>query len=56
MVAPGMTVLPLSTTVTVLPRTVISKWFHSPTGLSACVRGVTAALTSAGVLGSVRTL
>ena len=53
---PGMTVMPFSTTLTVLPRTVISKWFHSPTGLSAWVRGVTAARTSAGVFRSIRTL
>ena len=49
--APGMTVLPLSTTLTVLPLTVISKWFHWPTGLSAWVRGVTAARTSARCFG-----
>ena len=42
--------------MTVFPRTVISKWFHSPTGLSACVRGVTAARTAAGVLRSMRML
>ena len=54
-VAPGMTTLPLSTILTVLPRTVISNRFHWPTGLSACIRGVTAARAArAAVLGSVR--
>ncbi len=52
----GMTVTPFKTTETVWPRTVISKWFHSPTGLSARVRGVTAARTLAGVWGFMRTL
>src|SRR4051812_2772924 len=44
-----MTVTPFRTTVTVLPLAVISKWFHSPTGLSARCRGVTAARRSGGV-------
>ena len=56
MVAPGITVVPLSSTLTVLPLTVISKWFHSPTGLSAWCMGVTAARSSGGVLRSVRML
>src|SRR6266851_1465371 len=56
MVAPGITVFPLSEIVTVLALTVISKWFHSPTGLSACVIGVAAAFRAGGLLGSVRML
>ena len=36
------------------PFSVISNWFHCPTGRSACVRGVTAARTVAGMLGSIR--
>ena len=50
----GMTTLPFKTIRTVLPRTVISNRFHWPTGLSACIRGVTAARSSAAVLGLVR--
>ena len=56
MVAPEMTVLPLSATRTVLPLTVISKWFHWPTGLSAWVLGVAAARSSGDVFGSMRML
>ena len=53
--APSITVLPFNTTVTDFPRTVISNWFHSPTGLSACVRGVTAARTAGVRFASIRT-
>ena len=56
MVAPAITVLPFRTTFTVLPLTVISKWFHSPTGLSAWVLGVAAARSSGEWPGSVRML
>ena len=48
-VAPGRTVKPFSTTVTVLSFTVISNVFHSPTGLSAWWRGVTFSADDVGV-------
>ena len=54
-VTPGSTVWPLSTTPTVLPRTVISKRFHCPTGLSALTLGVAPARVSGGMAGSRRT-
>src|SRR4051794_39869332 len=52
MVAPEMTVFPFNSTLTVFPLTVISKWFHSPTALSAWVLGVAAARSSGEVRGS----
>ena len=51
---PASTVPPLRTTLTVFPFTVISKWFHSPTGLSAWSLGMTAARTSGGIFWSIR--
>ena len=51
---PALTVVPLSTTVILSPSQVISKRFHSPTGRSAWVLGVTPARRAGGVDGSVR--
>ena len=50
----SITVLPFSIDGQAVALHVISKVFHSPTGLSACVFGVTPARTSGGIFASMR--